>query len=154
MEKAIVLGLIEVVVEGGSGGQDAGYFTTDDFFGEFGVLHLFADGDAEAFAQEALQVTVGGVIGNAAHGNGAFAVAGGEGDLELAGGGFGVVEEELVEVAEAKEEQGVGVLAFGGQVLTHERGLGVGRGVRHGKGQNTGNGSPGGDLLAVVRWRG
>jgi hypothetical protein len=67
----------------------------------------------------------------------AFFVAGGEGELELGGGGFGVVEEELVEVAEAEEEQGVGVLAFGGQVLAHERGLSVGGGVRHGKGQDT-----------------
>jgi sulfopyruvate decarboxylase TPP-binding subunit len=46
---------------------------------------------------------------------------------------FGVVEEELVEVAEAKEEQGVGVLAFGGQVLAHERSVGVGRRLWHGR---------------------
>jgi len=77
------------------------------------------------------------VPGDAAHWRVALFVARGEGELQFARGGFGVVEEELVEVAEAEEEQGVGVLAFGRQVLTHERSLGVGV-VGHGKGQDTG----------------
>ena len=120
-------------IEGGAGSEDASDFAADDFFGELRILHLVADGDAVALAQEAGDVVFGSVVGDAAHGDVALFVAGGEGELELAGSGFGVVEEELVEVAEAKEEQGVGMLAFGGQVLAHERSLGVGRRLWHGR---------------------
>ncbi len=120
-------------IEGGAGREDASDFAADDFLRELRVLHLVADGDAITLAEETGDVVFGGVPGDAAHGDVTLFVAGGEGDLELAGGGFGVVEEELVEVAEAKEEQGVGVLAFGGQVLAHERSVGVGRRLWHGR---------------------
>ena len=120
-------------IERGAWGENASDFATDDLFGEFGVLHLLADGDAVAFAEQAGDVVFRSVIWDAAHGNAAFAIARGKSDLELAGSGFGVVEEELVEVAEAKKEQCVGILAFSGQVLTHERGLGVGGGFGHGR---------------------
>src|SRR5580658_8301732 len=98
----IVLGLIESGVEGGAGSQDSGDFAANYLLGELGVFHLFADGDAEAFAQQALQVSLSRVVGDAAHGDGAFAVTGGEGDLQLPGGGDGVVVEEFVEVAHAE----------------------------------------------------
>ena len=62
------------------------------------------------------------MIGDAAHGNGALFVAGGEGDLEFAGGDDGVIVEELVEVAHAEEDEGVGVLALGSHELLHDRG--------------------------------
>src|SRR5271155_2253196 len=72
------------------------------------------------------------MVGDAAHGDGLafFLVAGGEGDFELAGGDFGVVKEELVEIAEAEQKQGVGELLLDAVVLPHERG-GGGRVGRH-----------------------
>lgn len=60
--------------------------------------------------------------GDAAHGDGFGFVARGEGELEFAGGDDGVVVEELVEVAEAEEDEGVGVCVLGGTVLPHHRG--------------------------------
>ena len=109
-------------VESGAGGEDAGDFAADDFFGELGVFHLVADGDAVAFAEKAIEVVFSGVVGDAAHGELAFAVAGGEGELELAAGGDGVVVEELVEIAHAEEEEGVGIFTLGRGPLAHEGG--------------------------------
>jgi len=120
----VVLLLAEGGVKRGAGGEDAGDLAADDLFGELGVFHLLTDGDAEAFAQESLEVALGGVVGDAAHGHGALAVAGGEGDLQLAAGDDGVVVEELVKVAHAEEDEGVGVLAFGGHELLHDGGEG------------------------------
>ncbi len=110
-------------VERGAGRQDACDLAADDLFGELGVLHLLADGDAVALVQETAEVAFDRVIGNAAHRDLAFAVAGGEGDLELAGGGFRVVVKELVEVAHAEEEQGVRMQGLRGKVLPHEGSL-------------------------------
>ena len=131
-----VVGLLggEGWIERSAGSEDAGDFAAHDFLRQLRVFHLVADGDAIAETEEARDVVFRGVVGDAAHGHAAFFVARGEGELQLAGGGFGVVEEELVEVAEAEEEQRVGVLAFGGQVLAHERGLGVGESGTEGSG--------------------
>ena len=70
------------------------------------------------------------MVGNATHGNGLalFAVAGGEGDLEFAGGDDGVFVEEFVEITEAEEKEGVRVAGFHAVVLLHERGGGFGHG--------------------------
>jgi hypothetical protein len=105
------------------GGDDAGDFAADDFFAGAGSFHLLADGDAVAFGDEAGEVAIGGVVGDAGHGDGLFGVfiAGGEGDFEFAGGDDGVVHEELVEVAHAEEEQGAGHLLFDAVILPHER---------------------------------
>ena len=82
----------------------------------------------KAGADEAGDVAVRGVIGDAAHGNGLalFAIAGGEGDLEFAGGDDGVFVEEFVEIAEAEEEEGVRIAGLYGVVLLHQGGGGVG----------------------------
>ena len=94
----------------------------NDGLGGLGVLHLLAQRDAIALAQQALQVGAGGVVGNPAHGHGLRLVARGEGELQLARGDQRVLVEELVEVAEAEEEQRVGVRVLGGAVLPHDRG--------------------------------
>jgi len=91
-------------VESGARGEDACDFAANDLFGELWVLHLLADGDPVALAEQAGDVVFRRVIRDAAHGRVALFVAGGEGDLQLLRGGFSVVEEELVEVAEAEEE--------------------------------------------------
>src|ERR1035437_4423367 len=69
--------------------------------------------------------------GDAAHGDGGalFLVAGGEGDFEFAGGDDGIFEEELVKIAEAEHEQGVGDLLLDVVVLPHERRGGVTHGL-------------------------
>ena len=72
-----------------------------------GLFHLIADGDAIALADQTRDVAFGRMIGHAAHGDGRafFLVARGEGDFEFARGGDGVVEEELVEIAQAEHQQ-------------------------------------------------
>ena len=63
------------------------------------------------------------MIGNSAHGQGDAIdlLARGEGDLELARGGDGVIEKELIKVADAEEEQRGGMLFLDGGVLPHQR---------------------------------
>ena len=46
-----------------------------------------------------------------------------EGDPEDLGGGYSIITEGLIEVADAKEEDSIGVLGFELQVLLHHRGL-------------------------------
>ena len=77
------------------------------------IFHLVADGDAVALLDEARDVAFGGVVGDAAHGDGRalFLVARGERDFELARGDDGVFEEQLVEIAQAEHQQGVGAPA-------------------------------------------
>ncbi len=118
----LALAGVELGVDGGAGREDAGDLAADDGLGGLGVFHLLAERDAIALAQQALEVGSGGVVGDAAHGHGLGLVAGGEGELQLARGDQGVLVEELVEVAEAEEEQRVGVRVLGGAVLSHDRG--------------------------------
>src|SRR5207244_4237063 len=73
----------EIRVHGGAGRDDAGNLALDEFFRDARVFHLIADGDAVAFLDETRDVVFGGVIGDAAHGDGGafFLVARGEGDF-------------------------------------------------------------------------
>ncbi len=131
-EEIVLTGVENGDVGGSAGSYDAGDFAADEFFAGAGLFHLLADGDFETGADEAGDVAVGGVIRDAAHGYGLtfFAIAGGEGDLEFARGDDGVFVEEFVEVAEAEEEEGVGIAGFYRVVLLHERCGGFGHGVR------------------------
>ena len=102
--------------------------------GEPRVFHLLADGDLEALANQLGDVVLGRVIRHAAHGNGDafFLVARGERDLQLARGDDRILEEELVEVAQAEEQQRAGMLFLDRGVLPHQRrgGLAHGRKLR------------------------
>ncbi len=73
-------------------------------------------------------------MGHAAHrdGDALFFVARSERDLQLLRGEDGVVEEKLVEISQAEEQQGAGMLLFDGGILPHQRGgrLGHFNGVR------------------------
>ena len=97
------------------------------FFASRRVFHLVADGDAVALLDQPRDVAFGRVIGHAAHRDGGalFLVARGERDLELARGGDGVLEEQLVEIAQAEHEQRVGHLLLDAVVLPHQRRGGV-----------------------------
>ena len=114
-------GLEPVFVEDRAGGDDAGDLAFDETAAD--LADLVADGDAQPGLDEASDVGGGGVVGHAAHG---YAVAlaefaGGEDDLEDGGGAFGVLVEHLVEVAEAEQQDRVGLLLFYVKVLTPQR---------------------------------
>ena len=120
----------QVGVGGGAGRDDARDLALDQFLGELGVFHLVADGDAVALLDEARDVAFGRVVRHAAHrdGRALFLVARGERDFELARRGDGVFEEQLVEIAQAEHQQGVGHLLLDAVVLPHQRRGGVSQG--------------------------
>ncbi len=86
-------------------------------------LHLLAHGDAEPLADQRQKVTLGRVHRHAAHGDVVAVVlaALGQGDVQRLGRRGGVVEEQLVEVAHAIEQQRVGILGLDRQILRHHR---------------------------------
>ncbi len=125
-------------VEGGglelrAGGDDPDDLALHDAPRRARVLHLLAEGHPEALADEAGDVGGGGVVGDPAHGD-RVAVpvlrSGGERDLESLRGDHRVLEEHLVEVAHAEEEERVRVLRLHAVVLLHGGGL-EGTGRRH-----------------------
>ena len=115
-----------------AGGDEPHHVTADHRFrpallGLGRVLGLLADGDAEALGDQTLEIVVGGMDRHAAHGNvlAKMLAALGERDAERARGEGRIVEEQLVEVAHAIEQEAVGVGRLDLQVLRHH-----GRGVR------------------------
>ena len=121
-QEIIFLGLEELKVGGGAGSDDADDFAADEVFAGAGLLHLIADGDFEASAQQPGDVSFRGVKRDAAHGNGfaALAIAGGERDLQFAGGDDGVFVKHFVEIAQAKQHQRVGVALLDRLILAHQ----------------------------------
>ena len=85
------------------------------------VLHLLAHGDPEALADQAREIGIGRVHRHAAHGDVLALVpaAFGEGDVERLRGLDRVLEEHLVEVAHAVEEETIRVRALDLEVLRH-----------------------------------
>ncbi len=98
-------------------------FALDDLLRHARIFHLFADGDLESLANQLGNVVLGRVVGHTAHrdGDAFFLVARGQRDLQFARGDHRVFEEQLVEIAEAKEEQRVGMLFLDRGVLPHQR---------------------------------
>ena len=129
-EEVVPLGHEHAVIEVGAGGKDLGDLAFDEFAG-LGFLELLADGDLAAGAEDAGDVAVGGVKGQAAHGD---AIPGGEGEVEDLGAGLGILKEHLIEIAEAKEQEGVRrQFAFDAAILGHHGSqLGFGRHGREG----------------------
>ena len=95
---------------------------------------LFADGDAVPGGKEASEMSLSGVSRHAAHRHllAPAELAGGEHDLQGFGRNLGIVAEKLIEVAEAKEEQRIGVILFDAVVLLLDRRHAAGGGLRHG----------------------
>ena len=122
---ALVVEEFEVV--DGAGGQNTGNLPGNEFSGD-GLGRLLGDGNAFPCLEQAGDVALRGVVGDAAHGG---ATTFGEGDVHDRRGVFCVVEEHLVEVAETVEKDHVGRQGFPhGLVLGHHRGqcrLGHGR---------------------------
>jgi hypothetical protein len=67
------------------------------------------------------------VVGYAAHrhGHALFLVARGERDLQFPGRDFRILEEELIEVAQAEKEKRLRMFLFDGGILPHQRGGGL-----------------------------
>ena len=101
----------------GSGRDDADDVPLDQPFGQGGVFHLLADGDLIPLLNEFGNVSLSAVIGHPAHG-GAFvrvlnvAVPRRQRQVQLTRGCHGVFIEHLVKVAQAEEEEAVGMLLF------------------------------------------
>ena len=121
-----------------AGRDDAHDFAADQSLRLLRVLHLLADGDPEALLHQAGDVSVGRVVRDAAHRNGAAGRvlrSGGERQLEGARGGQRVLVEHLVEIPHAEEDDGIAVLPFRLEELPHGRrgagGFGRHRGGRH-----------------------
>ena len=94
----------------------------DDALGLPGILDLLADRDAVALAHEPGEVAVDGVKRHAAHRNrpaGRVLRSRGQRQVERARRDQRVLEEHLVEVAHAKEHDGVAILPLGVVVLAH-----------------------------------
>ena len=87
------------------------------------VLDLLADRDAVALRDQALEIFVGRMDRHAAHGNvlAEMLAALGERDAERARGDRGVLEEQLVEIAHAVEQETIGVGRFDLEILRHHR---------------------------------
>ena len=92
------------------------------------IFDLLAHRHPVALGDQALEIVVGGMDRHAAHGNvlAQMLAAFGERDPERARGDFGVLEEQLVEIAHAVKQQAVGVGRLDLQILGDH-----GRGERH-----------------------
>src|SRR5271157_4757524 len=120
-QEIVLLGA-EMRVGGGPRREHPRDLALHQFLGDSRVLHLLADGHLESFANEFGDIVLGRVIWDAAHGHGYafFLVARGQRDLELAGGDDRVLEEELVEIAQAKEDERIGMFFFYRGILPHQ----------------------------------
>ena len=105
-----------------SGRHHAGDFALHQLLGEARVLHLVADGHPKAAPDELGDITLGGMIGNAAHrdGHALLLVAGGQGDLQLLRSHHGVFKEKFVEISQTKQKQSIGMALLDGAVLPHQ----------------------------------
>ncbi len=85
------------------------------------VLDLLADRDAMAERDQLLEIILRGVDGHAAERNVVALIfaAPGEHDAERGGGDLGVLEEHLVEIAHAVEQQVAGVERLQLEILPH-----------------------------------
>ena len=120
------------VLQQRAGGDGLDHFAPDDPLGQLRIFDLLADGHAEPGAHQLPQV-VGGRLDRHAGERDAVPAAG-ERDAQQLGGALGVIEEHLVEIAHAEEQDGVLVPRLDLAVLQHERGverIGHGRVLGH-----------------------
>ena len=110
------------LLDHGAWGQDAGHVAPDDLV-LARRLHLVADHDLVAGAQELAHVRLPRVVRHAAHRRSTSLPErpGRQLHAHDRSGDLGVVEEDLVEVAEPEKKDSVGVLLFCLPVLPHDR---------------------------------
>src|SRR6266446_3583152 len=105
-------------VRHGAGGDDPDDLATQELLAAAGSLHLLAEGNLLPRPDQPRDVRLGRVMGDARH---LGALPGGERDLEQPGPALGVLEEHLVEVAEPKEQEVIGIAPLQLLVLLHHR---------------------------------
>src|SRR5262249_14209786 len=93
----------EIVLGKRPGSDDARDLPLDEPLGESGILDLVANGNAVSTAEEVAKMGVQGLDRKAGHRNGA--VAAGQRETENARSQLSVLEEQLVEVAHAKQQK-------------------------------------------------
>ena len=88
-----------------------------------GVLELFADGDAKAALDQALQIFIGAMDWNAAHGDIVTEVfaALGQDNAKRFRGDLRIFEKKLVEIAHAIPQDAIGIGGLDFQELRHAR---------------------------------
>lgn len=106
-EKVVGGAFDQGVVQNRARGDDLDHLAFDQPDRLFGVFGLLADHHFQPGLDQFVQIVFQRVIGKPGQGNGVFAVfiPRGEGDVQGFGGGVGVVEKGLVEIAHAKEDQ-------------------------------------------------
>src|SRR5271157_943820 len=120
-QEIVLLGA-EMRVGGGPRREHPRDLAFHQLLGDSRVFHLLADRNLESFANEFGDIVLGRVIWDAAHGHGYafFLVARGQRDLQLARRDDGVFKEQLVKIAEAKEDERMGMFFFDRGVLPHQ----------------------------------
>ena len=110
----------------GAGGDDPQHIPLHQALGQSRVLHLLADGHLVALAQQLGHIALVGVVGHAAHGRLLLGrpgpVPGGEGQVQLPGGGAGILVEHLVEIAQAEKQDAVRQFILDPVILLHHGG--------------------------------
>ncbi len=118
-EQEVVRAAREVRGVGHGAGRDhADHVAPQELLALAGGFHLLADRDLLAGLHEPRDVGLGRVMGDAGHRR---ALPRGQRDGEQARALLGVVEEQLVEVAEPEQQQVVGIAALQLPVLRHHR---------------------------------
>ena len=104
----------------GARGHDPDHLSLHQALGERGVSNLLAYGYLVPPLYQPGQIAVQGVIRDAGHGVPLppAHLPGGQGDAQLPGCDMGVFIEGLVEVAEAEEDEDIGVLPLDAEVLS------------------------------------
>ena len=121
--------LEHTALDDGAGRDHTDDIPLDKALGLSGVFHLLTDGDLVAFGDEPGHIAFVAVEGHPAHGGALLltALLAGQRQVQLPRGRPGIVEEHLVKVADAVEQNLVLVLFFDFQILLHH-----GRQFRHG----------------------
>ncbi len=128
-EQEVVAGTLqELGVGDGARGDHAHHVAPHDLAALGRLLQLLAHRDLLPGPDEPGDVVVGRVMRHAGHGD---ALAGRQGQLQEPGGGVGVVVEQLVEIAQAEQQQVVREAPLQLPVLPHH-GRGLGGGFPHG----------------------
>ena len=129
--------------------DDARDLALDRAFGGGRVADLLANRHRHRLAHQLGEILVDAVARHAGHRNrlaGRF-VARGQGDVEQGRGALGVFVKQLVKIAHAVEQEGVGVVGFERQILANHRRVLGGRDTRQG------GGGGGFHARGVRRWR-
>ena len=124
-EEVVLAAIEHIIVYRYAGRHQFGDAAFHEFFGQFGVLELFAYRHALAGAHEFGQISVEGMVGKSGelHALSHAIGAAGECDSKYFRCLNGIFAECFVEVAHAKQQHCIGMLCFHLEVLFHQWGF-------------------------------